>query len=152
MKNRTLLKLSLLSLTTLTACSVQSDKNQNNPPNIIFFLADDMGYRDPACFDGKINTPIMDSLAENSSLVDFELYNLENDPAQQNNLYQQRPELADSIRKMFLKTYHKVIEDAPYWEGLWEYDPKKARKKQEYARQITVIHMQTVGSMRACTF
>lgn len=71
---------------------------------------------------------------KNSSLVDFELYNLVKDPAQQNNLYQQRPELADSIREIFLKTYHNVIEEAPYWEGLWEYDPKKARKKQEYAR------------------
>ncbi len=34
------------------------------PPNIILFLADDMGWRDPACFGGKaVPTPHMDALA-----------------------------------------------------------------------------------------
>lgn len=33
-------------------------------PNIILILADDMGWRDPACFGGKaVPTPHMDALA-----------------------------------------------------------------------------------------
>jgi N-acetylgalactosamine-6-sulfatase len=33
-------------------------------PNIILILADDMGWRDPACFGGKaVRTPHMDALA-----------------------------------------------------------------------------------------
>jgi hypothetical protein len=33
-------------------------------PNIVFILADDMGWRDPACFGGKaVPTPHMDALA-----------------------------------------------------------------------------------------
>jgi len=37
------------------------------PPNIVFVLADDMGYGDPGCNnpDSKISTPHIDSLAEN---------------------------------------------------------------------------------------
>ncbi|MFT4541641.1 MAG: arylsulfatase A, partial [Planctomycetota bacterium] len=42
--------------------SVSSD---DRPPNILFIMADDMGYGDPACYnpDSKIETPTIDSLA-----------------------------------------------------------------------------------------
>ena len=34
-------------------------------PNILLILADDMGYSDPGCFGGEIDTPYIDALAAN---------------------------------------------------------------------------------------
>ena len=52
--------LGCLLITGLTNCSQKQDY-----PNIIFILADDLGYGDPACYntDSKIPTPNMDKLA-----------------------------------------------------------------------------------------
>jgi arylsulfatase len=36
-----------------------------NKPNIVLILADDMGYSDIGCYGGEIDTPNLDSLAEN---------------------------------------------------------------------------------------
>ena len=33
-------------------------------PNIIFIIADDMGFSDIGCYEGEINTPNLDRLAE----------------------------------------------------------------------------------------
>lgn len=35
----------------------------SEPPNIVFILADDMGYSDPGCYGGEIATPNLDALA-----------------------------------------------------------------------------------------
>jgi arylsulfatase len=37
---------------------------QNQKPNIMLILVDDMGYSDPGCFGGEIQTPNIDSLAK----------------------------------------------------------------------------------------
>ena len=53
----------LLTLATLTSSFLVAQQVQK--PNIIIILADDMGYSDPGCFGGEINTPNIDALANN---------------------------------------------------------------------------------------
>lgn len=61
------LKLSILTTTLLLtiSLSVFSKKSTNSKPNIIFILADDMGYGDVGAYnkDSKIKTPGLDRLA-----------------------------------------------------------------------------------------
>ncbi len=70
-----------------------------------------------------------------TELTRFELYNLDKDPGQQNNIINKKPELADSLKTVFIKLFEEVTDEGPYWEGLWEYEPEKARKKWEYVRE-----------------
>jgi arylsulfatase len=37
----------------------------DDPPNVVFILADDLGYSDLGCYGGEIETPHLDSLARN---------------------------------------------------------------------------------------
>ena len=53
----------LLTLATLTSSILLAQQAQK--PNIIIILADDMGYSDPGCYGGEINTPNIDALANN---------------------------------------------------------------------------------------
>ncbi|HWN95541.1 MAG TPA: arylsulfatase [Methylomirabilota bacterium] len=51
---------------TLFACLALSCGHLfSAPPNVIFILADDMGYSDLGCYGGEIETPNLDSLARN---------------------------------------------------------------------------------------
>jgi len=55
------LLLVVLAATLLSAtASPAADK-----PNVIFILADDLGYSDPGCYGGEIATPNLDALATN---------------------------------------------------------------------------------------
>jgi len=49
----------------LGACTGRSTDKITERPNIIVILADDMGFSDPGCYGGEINTPNLDGLASN---------------------------------------------------------------------------------------
>src|SRR5580658_6315412 len=51
----------LISATDLYA----ADKPARKPPNVVFILADDLGYSDLGCYGGDIQTPNLDALAKN---------------------------------------------------------------------------------------
>ena len=57
------MKLSLTFL-TLLCLSAASCLNAADKPNILYILADDLGFSDLGCFGGEIETPVLDSLAE----------------------------------------------------------------------------------------
>jgi arylsulfatase A-like enzyme len=61
-----------LVLILVTACNIPQQKNEKNEtqskPNIILFVADDLGFSDSGPFGGDIQTPVLDKLAKESML------------------------------------------------------------------------------------
>lgn len=47
----------------LNSCHIEKREQENQKPNILIILADDMGYSDVGCFGGEMNTPNIDRLA-----------------------------------------------------------------------------------------
>ena len=50
---------------TLLALLTGTSSGNEDPPNILLIIADDMGYSDIGCFGSEIPTPNLDRLAEN---------------------------------------------------------------------------------------
>ena len=61
----------LLILLTLSACSLQEEKSKlvDKRPNILLLVADDMGLSDIGPFGSEIQTPAIDKLAEQGTLL-----------------------------------------------------------------------------------
>jgi arylsulfatase len=55
----------LLGLVSKQVFSQQATSTPSPPPNVVVFLADDMGYSDLGCYGGDIQTPNLDALAKN---------------------------------------------------------------------------------------
>lgn len=49
----------------LALCFTVNQSASASPPNVVFILADDMGYSDLGCYGGEISTPHLDALAAN---------------------------------------------------------------------------------------
>ena len=71
MKTKTCMLPVLLAVLTSLTSSLCSTTGAPIPerPNIIFILADDMGYSDPGCFGGELKTPALDRLASSGLVV-----------------------------------------------------------------------------------
>src|SRR3954452_21261965 len=52
-----------LPLSATLSTYVAAASVTKRPPNIVIFLADDMGYSDAGCYGGEIQTPNLDRLA-----------------------------------------------------------------------------------------
>ena len=58
------MKLNLFSVSSLLLATIPGiSQNLGKKPNIIVILADDMGYSDPGCYGGELNTPALNRLA-----------------------------------------------------------------------------------------
>ena len=53
----------LLLLFAIVSNSIYAQSKQNNKPNILLIVADDLGYNDLGCYGGDIKTPNIDLLA-----------------------------------------------------------------------------------------
>src|SRR5262245_4039263 len=55
----------LLSIVWLSCCVDLSAAEKPGKPNVLFILADDLGFSDLGCYGGEISTPQLDLLASN---------------------------------------------------------------------------------------
>ena len=63
MKEYRAMNFSRLCLYMLTTISCAGSAIGASRPNIILFIADDMGYSDLGCYGGEIETPALDAIA-----------------------------------------------------------------------------------------
>lgn len=68
-------------------------------------------------------------------LKKFELYNIMEDPSQQNNLADSKPELLNKMKPEMLKLLNEIKTEGPYWEGLFEYESLPSKFKKGYIRK-----------------
>lgn len=72
---------------------------------------------------------------KNIKLKDFELYNVMNDPSQQNNLAETEPQILNRMKPQMISLLQEIKTEGPSWEGLPEYESLPSRFKKEYIRK-----------------
>jgi arylsulfatase A-like enzyme len=103
MKILTLIQMFGMSIGMLVLGSTPTLSAQERLPNIVFILADDLGYGDVGCYnsESKIPTPNLDKLAATGMRftdAPGQLYNLETDPGETTNLYSKHPEMVKALK------------------------------------------------------
>ncbi len=72
---------------------------------------------------------------KNIELKEFELYNVKQDPAQQNNLLDSKPDIIAKMKPQMVQLLNEIKTEGPYWEGLFEYESMSSKFKQKYIRK-----------------
>ena len=114
-----LLRVGLLVLLTVGLPASLGAQGASSRPNIIFILADDLGYGDLSSYGATaIQTPNIDRLAEEGVLFTDahspssvctptrespQLYNLARDTGEQTDVYAQHPETAKRLQQLLHK-------------------------------------------------
>lgn len=57
---------------------------------------------------------------KNTKLEEFQVYNLRDDPSQQNDLYLDNPDKFESLKMEIIKHQEEIIKEGPIWKGLPE--------------------------------
>ena len=60
--------LSAVAIVLLLFMGCEALREEDVRPNVLFILADDMGFSDAGCYGGEINTPNIDRLAKGGLL------------------------------------------------------------------------------------
>ena len=68
-------------------------------------------------------------------LKEFELYNIIQDPGQENNLIHSSPEMASKMKSKMIQLLDEIKNEGPYWNGLANSDSLPSRFKQNYIRK-----------------
>lgn len=72
---------------------------------------------------------------KNIQLKEFELYNVIDDPAQQNNLAQTETKMLNKMKPQMISLLEEIKTEGPYWEGLFKYESLRSKFKKEYIRK-----------------
>ena len=112
----------IIQLILLTFVGISCEKDQP-APNIILILSDDMGFSDPGCYGGEIETPNLDLLAENG--IRFtQMYNCARCCPTRASLmtgkYQHRVGLANNGRNLdlYTPTIAEILAENGYHTGM----------------------------------
>ncbi|MEN8116227.1 MAG: sulfatase-like hydrolase/transferase [Bacteroidota bacterium] len=72
---------------------------------------------------------------KNIEIREYELYNIIDDPAQQNNLAETNPDVLNRMKPQMINLLEEIKTEGPYWNGLFEYESLASKFKKGYIRK-----------------